>query len=473
MARVKLTVGRIASLAIPEGVAQAFLWDAEVAQLAVRVTSGAKSYVFQSRLDGRSLRLTIGDTADWGIDAARKEARSLQTLVDQGVDPRNQRAEQRETNEERRRNTARGKITLADAWKAYIAARKHKWSDRHRSDHDTAADAGGREVLRGTGLTSPGALAALMPLKLSQIDAARIKDWLSTEAAHRPTRAALAFRLLRAFFNWCETVATYKGIVAANATSNRIAKDILPKKTVKSDCLQREQLKAWFAAVRTIQNPTIAAYLQILLLTGARRESIATLKWDDVDFRWNSLTIRDKEESKGGVDGTRTIPLTPYVAALLTDLKRRNETPPPQHRILHGKKFENDLDNWQPSLWVFTSKTGATGRLKDPTRQHYKACAVAAIDGLTLHGLRRSFSTLTEWIEVPVGIVAQIMGHKPSATAEKHYKVRPLDLLRMWHVKIEAWILKEAGIRFKPPTKTQLHSVGKKAVATSKRVSTK
>ena len=42
------------------------------------------------------------------------------------------------------------------------------------------------------------------------------------------------------------------------------------------------------------------------------------------------------------------------------------------------------------------------------------------------------------------------MGHKPSATAEKHYKVRPLDLLRMWHTKIEAWILEQAGIAFIP-----------------------
>ena len=38
------------------------------------------------------------------------------------------------------------------------------------------------------------------------------------------------------------------------------------------------------------------------------------------------------------------------------------------------------------------------------------------------------------------------MGHKPSATAEKHYRVRPLDLLRQWHTKIEAWILEQAGI---------------------------
>lgn len=44
-------------------------------------------------------------------------------------------------------------------------------------------------------------------------------------------------------------------------------------------------------------------------------------------------------------------------------------------------------------------------------------------------------------LEVPAGVVAQIMGHKPSATAEKHYKRRSLDLLRMWHVKIEESLL--------------------------------
>ena len=45
-------------------------------------------------------------------------------------------------------------------------------------------------------------------------------------------------------------------------------------------------------------------------------------------------------------------------------------------------------------------------------------------------------------------MVAQVMGQKPSATAEKHSTVRPLDLLRVHHEKIEAWILEQAGIAF-------------------------
>ena len=67
---------------------------------------------------------------------------------------------------------------------------------------------------------------------------------------------------------------------------------------------------------------------------------------------------------------------------------------------------------------------------------------------VSLYGLRRSFASLCEWIEMPAGIAAQIQGHKPSGVREKHYIRRPLDLLRMWHVKIEAWILEQAGIEF-------------------------
>lgn len=198
-------------------------------------------------------------------------------------------------------------------------------------------------------------------------------------------------------------------------------------------------MKAWFDAVRRIDSPIIAAYLQVLLLTGARREEVATLAWENVDLRWKSMTIKDK------VEGTRTIPITPYVGKLLTELKRLNETPPNVTPI-RGK----EVIEWKSSTWVFPSQTSASGRLTEPRIQHNKALAAAGIEGLTLHGLRRSFGTLSEWVECPVGVVAQIMGHSPSAIAEKHYRQRPLDLLRLWHKRIESWVLDQAGIEFEP-----------------------
>ena len=58
-----------------------------------------------------------------------------------------------------------------------------------------------------------------------------------------------------------------------------------------------------------------------------------------------------------------------------------------------------------------------------------------------------------------MGVVAQIQGHKPSATAEKHYRVRPLDLLRLWHNKIEKQILEFGGIEQPPESRDILRVV--------------
>lgn len=62
-----------------------------------------------------------------------------------------------------------------------------------------------------------------------------------------------------------------------------------------------------------------------------------------------------------------------------------------------------------------------------------------------LHDLRHSFGSLAGWADMPVDAVAQVMGHKPTTTAEKHYRVRPLDLLRKWLTEPEGWVLNEAG----------------------------
>ena len=102
----------------------------------------------------------------------------------------------------------------------------------------------------------------------------------------RPTFTAAAFRKLRAFLNWCadDQQKEFHGLVDLNACSRRIAKD-LPKAKAKTGSLQREQLAAWFAEVKKLSSPVVSNYLQILLLTGARREELATLTWDNVDLR--------------------------------------------------------------------------------------------------------------------------------------------------------------------------------------------
>lgn len=432
MAKVKFTAGLVAGFKCEDGKSQSFLWDSEAPGLGLRATAnGAKSYMFQAKLNGQAIRVTIGAPGTWSILEAQAEARRLKVIIDNGQDPRQVKAaglEAEQAARDARQAAAEAKqiqdrhetLTLGMVWPLYVESRRKRWSEWHIRDHENVVRIGGVQKVRGKGLTEPGPLASLLNVRLSDLTGKHIGAWLAKEAETRPTQAALSFRLLSVFVNWCDSQAEYAGLVPAGACKAQQVRDEMPSKNAKEgDSLQREQLAPWFKAVREMGNAVQSAYLQALLLTGARRRELAALRWEDVDFQWLSMTIRDK------VEGERTIPLCPYVAHLLAALPRRNE-------------------------WVFSSPTSANGQLAEPTPGHKRALTSAGLPDLTLHGLRRSFGSLAEWTETPAGVVAQVMGHKPSAIAEKHYRRRPLDLLRMWHVKIEGWMLEQAAIDFVP-----------------------
>lgn len=440
-----LTAARVDNLQCDPGKQQTIHWDAKTPGFGLRVTtSGARSYVFESRLFGKTIRVTIGDAKAWDLGRARTEAARLKTLIDDGKDPREIREEQQAAHEARRAEVRRQDLLVSVAWSRYLEARKGRWSERHYNDHVRLAECGGQPAKKGNRQIVAGPLAPLMKLHLSTLTKETVDTWLKEEVQTRPTRARLAFSLLRTFINWCQEQSEFSNLASTEVSTNRRLREHLPKSTAKSDCLQREQLPVWFGAVRELSNPIISVYLQGLLITGARREELAGLRWEDVDFRWNSLVLNDKVEGTGG----RTIPLTPYFAHLLQYLKSLNEVGPTSR---HQARLAVRGEIWQPSPWVFTSKTAADGKLAEPRIAHNQAIAAAELPHLTLHGLRRSFGTLSEWVEVPVGVVAQLQGHKPSAIAEKHYRRRPLDLLRMWHDKIEGWILDQAGLTFEVP----------------------
>ncbi len=443
MAKQNFSADRIAAFKCKASCSQSIYWDAKTPGLGLRVTAaGAKAYIFETRLHGRTLRMTIGSIDTWTIGNAQKRATELKASTDKGIDPREVKRDDALKAETKRTEAKRQSLTLGDVWPLYLEAHKAEWSALNYRDHVNLASAGGQLRKRGKGLTVARPLAVLMPLLLSELSSERIVEWLRTESRTRPTSAALSYRLLRGFTTWAAGRKAYRNIVPVDSCSAPDVKKAVPKSHAKiGDCLQREQLPLWFDAVRKSLNPIHSAYLQALLLTGARREEMAALRWDDVDFKWRSLTIRDK------VDGSRTIPLTPYLASLLMELKRRNDA---MSNVVRLQKLETTEKKCKPSPWVFSSATGIDGRLKDPRKAHVDALTAAGLPHITLHGLRRSFGTLNEWPEMPSGITAQIMGHKPSALVEKHYIRRPLDLLRKWHDKSEAWFLEQACIEFAP-----------------------
>lgn len=435
MTKLTFTTGRIAGFTCPDNKHQVFLWDTTPG-LGLRTThGGSKVFIYQGKLNGKTIRLTIGDVKTFSIDDAQKEARKLQVLVDQGRDPRQVKTELTAIDENARAQAKieamRNSITVQTVWDEYITDCENKWGKHHATDHRKVVQRGGQPYKRGAGTTTQGVLYQLLQMRMLDINAEVLRDWQKQEALARATSARQGFVLFRAFWRWCEQHKVYASLVDIKILENKKLKEEVPTaKTKKFDVLQRAHLPIWFAAVRGLSNPVISTYLQGLLLTGARREELAELKWGDVDFKWGSLWVKDKIENEG-----RMIPLNPYLASLLITLPHRNK-------------------------WVFSSPTSADGKLAEPRIAHNRALAVAGLHHITIHGLRRTFASLAEWTEMPAGVIAQIMGHKPKATAEQHYINRPLELLSVWHGNYESWILEQAEIEFKQSENRQrLHVV--------------
>ena len=425
--RVRLTAGRVTDFACPDDKAQAFLWDTETPTLALRVTpTKRKTYVFESRLNGSTIRVNIGTVADWPIEKARTRAQALKMLIDAGTDPRElerqQQADKAAAIAAAAAQVEADKVhavTVGDIWPRYLAEgkpkRKDAWKPGYRASLDVMAAPGGIKKVRGQGLTRPGPIYPLMALALGDVTEDALQVWFEREALAGKHQAARALMMFRGFLRWCAARPEYRKLIDRDAGKAPAILENLPSNTKRTDAIEAAQLPGWWQGVEQLNNRTASVYLKALVLTGARKEELAGLTWAHVDFQWRKLTIADK------VEQTRTIPLTPYLAQLLATLPRIN-------------------------AFVFASSSKA-GRISDTRSSHAKALQSAGIDGLTIHGLRRSFSLLGESAGAPAGAIAQVMGHKPSATAEG-YRPRSVDALRPYLEKIEAHILEQAGVQF-------------------------
>jgi len=415
----ELTAGMIERLSCPLGKTQAFLRDTKAPGLRVRVTgSGAKSFVFEAKLHRQTIRKTIGDVRAWTIEAARAESNILRVKLDSGVDPREVERQQQAEREAAATSEAAKAITVGDAWPQYLIEGKPKrrdaWKAGYKADLVLMASAGGEKKKRGKGLTRPGPLFPLMAWALVDVAEDALKVWFDNEALKSKHQAARALMMFRGFLRWCAMKPEYRALVDRHAGSAPALVESLPQVKKRTDALQMAQVRGWWAGVEQLDNRTASVYLRALLVTGARREELAALTWDMVDFQWRRLTIADK------VEESRTIPMTPYLAQLLATLPR-------------------------VSKYVFAS-TGKMGRISDVRSSHAKVLKHAGIEHLTFHGLRRSFIQLGRRV-VPAGVPAQIAGHKPSATAEG-YAVLSLDDLRPYAAQVEAHILELAGVQF-------------------------
>jgi len=429
--KLKFTLASTKDLRCMEGKQQTLFWDTNIRGLGLRISqTGKKSFFFEKRLHGKTVRYPIGDIP---FDKVQEFAYDLQHKFAQGIDPRLEREEkglaQAKIKEQKRVKADREKVLVKDAWNDYIdyqkslmplkgLAKGKKWGERHLQDHLNMTQQGGIPHKRGTKVTVQGVLYPLLQLKLAEINSSILKDWLNSERATRPNNARQGFQMFRTFWNWCAKDERYKAIINRDAVVEDSLLAILPSKNSKKDgdVLRKNNIADWFSAVQKISNKVISAYLQCLLITGARRGELIALKWADVDFKAKTVWLKDKIKTEG-----RYIPLNRYMEKLIESLPKRND-------------------------YVFSSLEAKEGFITEPRIAHNQAIALAGIPHLSIHGLRRSFASLFIWAEQPDGAGARIQGHAPQSIRDKHYLEIPIELLAKWHDGYINWLLEEAGI---------------------------
>ncbi|MFC5769170.1 Arm DNA-binding domain-containing protein [Thauera sinica] len=194
-----------------------FLWDSEAPGLAVRATpvGEVRAFIFQGKLNGKDLRATIGDARAWSIDAVRAEARRLQTLIDQGTDPCQEKADKRAAIEAAKAAEEATLRALCAAYTAHLersgkgksaAATRSSFKCHVLAAHPTIAEMAARDVtahqaaamvrkvreagkVRAAGILRSYLSAAFNAAKRAPFDSALPSDLIPFGIEHNPVDA--------------------------------------------------------------------------------------------------------------------------------------------------------------------------------------------------------------------------------------------------------------------------------------------
>lgn len=393
-ARVSLTAGRIDDfpLSVPGG--QSFLWDVEVRQLAVRSTGTTKAFVFKSTLAGASLRLTIGDVRDWTIGKARGEARRLQTLIDQGQDPRVVRAQHAA---EKAAIAERATTTLSDAIKEYVKDKRRSKDNlplKPRTKSDYLGMVAPPKEFENGNKGQAGALYALAKKSIYEISGDDIRAVHATALKRGERQAAYAAQVLRAVFNW----------FGVKVPGNPFSKDLpgreriaIPQARATGEPIPAERIGAWWKAVEQAANPESRDYLKFLILTGCRVSEPKQIKVADCDLAAGRLLLRDTKNRKD-----HTVLLSRQASEIVA-------------RNIAGKKpgaFLFGLDNCKKSIATIERRSGTAFRLKD---------------------LRSSFASIAGGL-VPAYVLKAMMNHAGTGdvTAQHYVRLNDASLRAGW-----------------------------------------
>jgi len=313
-------------------------------------TSGAKTWLWRGRLSGKVKVLTLGRYPVHTLEAARKWAGEISTAQSAGIDAPAEKAK-------------------AEAKAALLAARTVDWmfEEYMRADGDALRSA--RNIRQRYVADVKPTLGGRSIYTITHDD---LHSILAAKVVLHPVGSNQVQKFLSRFFSW----ATREGRATTGLTDNA-ARDLikLGKETKRERYLSDAEISFVLEAIPTFDSP-LAKVINLLLLTGARRNEVLGLRWSEIDTKMGDWLL-PADRSKNGRE--HIIPLPEAALAILEGIKR-HET--------------SDLVLWSARTPEnhFSGLDKVTDRFRRLVGE-IAAKAGKAMDHWTIHDLRRTVAS--------------------------------------------------------------------------------
>lgn len=380
----KLTKTLVDSIPYPES-GQVFYRDAELKGFGLRVGTGSKVYIAEGKVDGKTVRVTIGRHGVFTAEQARQEARAILGQIAKGINP----------NDAAKAKRAKS-VSLEEVYQDYRKARKSLKPITVR-DYDRILNT---------------YLADWKTRPLSQVSKDMIERKHREIGERSPAQANLTMRFVRALFNFA--IGQYEDSEGNPIISDNPIKRLSQTRSWyrvdrRNTVIKAHELPAWLKAVNNLTNDPVGRnremirdYLLLMLFTGLRREEGASLEWAHVDLKAKTLTIPDPKNRQ-----PHMLPLTEFLYDLLK--RRKKEV---------GKT----------SPYVFPGE-GAKGYLNEPRKQMKRVSQESKVE-FTLHDLRRTFITIAESLDISAYALKRLANHKMASDVTAGYIISDVERLR-------------------------------------------
>jgi integrase len=354
---MEFTKESLAGLSLPEGKSDAIFFDDDLPGFGVRLRKGGKAvWIIQYRIGRRQRRESLGDIRKIELEAARKIAKRKFAEVTLGRDPLADKAEAK----------LRDKLTLQVIAERYLAFKKPAL-------RESTYNADKRY------LTQHWASLHGRPLHLIKRRDVAVRLGEIIEK-HGATAAARARGALSAFFAW----AIREGIAEENPVTgtNDPAAGIRSRERV----LTADEIRIIWNACG---DDDFGRIIKLLMMTGARRDEIGGLRWNELDFDAGTLKV----------PSTRTKnhhPLALVLPSAAVDLLRSAPRREGREFVFGGRG--EAFSAWSYSTLAIGARIiKAEGRALEPWR---------------IHDIRRTVATGMAELGIQPHIIEALLNHR-------------------------------------------------------------